>query len=70
MGTRDGMLADLGAAREHDIAVRDAAIEALRGEHARSLASQQAMIDDLRQDLASATRGWRRWITGRPRSDS
>jgi hypothetical protein len=49
---RDGMLADLAAARERDIAVRDAAIA------------------ELRRDLASTSRGWRRWIVGRRRTRS
>ena len=68
-GAREATIDELrrehaGQARE--LEKRDSMLAELDALRAREVGTRDATIAELRRDLAFATRGWRRWMVGRP----
>lgn len=77
VSARDTIIAELHAQQAREVATRDTTIAELGAREARQVGARderlkalEAINDELRRDLAFATRGWRQWIIGRRRTTS
>jgi hypothetical protein len=65
VGARDAIIAGLHQQQAREVGTRERMLADLTAAREHDAAVRDAAIDDLRRELAFATRGWRRWITGR-----